>query len=75
MTNVFKGSESAQDGNSDCLARLQAANTGKLNTVLDGTQRYIQMNGLQSGYVYEVAYSALDFYGKIATRKYYISVQ
>ena len=75
VTNVFKGSNSAQDGNSDCLARLKAANTGKLNTVLNGTERQIQMSGLQSGYVYEVAYSALDFHGKIATRKYYITVQ
>ena len=75
VTNVFKGSNSAQDGNSDCLARLKAANTGKLNTVLNGTERLIQMSGLQSGYVYEVAYSALDFHGKIATRKYYITVQ
>ena len=75
VTNVFKDSASAQDGNSDCRARLRAANTGKLNTVLNGTERKIKMSGLQPGYVYEIAYSTLDFYGKMATRKYYISVQ
>ena len=28
----------------------------------------------EKGYVYEVAYSALDFEGKMATRKYYITI-
>ena len=51
VTNVFKGSASAQDGDADCLARLQAANTGRFNTVQDGTERFIQMRGMQSGYV------------------------
>lgn len=75
VTNVFKGTASAQDGDADCLARLQAANTGRFNTVQDGTERFIQMRGMQSGYVYEIAYSCLDFHGKIATRKYYVTVQ
>ncbi len=75
VTNVFKGSASAQGGNADCLARLKAANTGKLNTVLDGNVRQIALNGLKSGYVYEIAYSGLDFHGNIATRKYYVTVK
>jgi len=75
VTNVFKGSTSAQDGNADCLARLKAVNTGRFNTVQDGTERFIQMRGMQSGYVYEIAYSCLDFHGKMATRKYYVTVQ
>ena len=75
VTNVFKGDASAQGGNADCLARLKAANTGKLNTVLDGNVRQIALNGLKSGYVYEIAYSGLDFHGNIATRKYYVTVK
>lgn len=75
VTNVFKGEKSAQGGDSDCMARLQAANTGKLNTVLDGNVRRIDLSGLKAGYVYEIAYSGLDFHGNIATRKYYVTVK
>ncbi len=75
VTNVFKGDKSAQGGNADCLARLKAANTGKLNTVLDGNVRRIALSGLKAGYVYEIAYSGLDFHGNIATRKYYVTVK
>ena len=76
VTNVFKGDASAQDGNSDCKSKLTAANSGeKMNVVLDGNERVIELNGLAKGYVYEIAYSALDFQGKIATRKYYVTVE
>lgn len=75
VTNVFKGNASAQKGNGECKAVLKAANTGDMNKVLDGTVQQIQMSNLQKGYIYEVAYSALDFHGKMATRKYYISVK
>lgn len=76
VTNVFKGDASAQDGNSDCKSKLTAANSGeKMNVVLDGNERVIELKGLASGYVYEIAYSALDFQGKIATRKYYVTVE
>ena len=75
VTNVFKGTESAQGGNSDCVARLKAANSGEMNQVINGDDREVVVNGLVPGYVYEIAYSALDFHGNIATRKYYISVK
>jgi methyl-accepting chemotaxis protein len=76
VTNVFKGDASAQNGNSDCKSKLTAANSGeKMNVVLDGNERVIELNGLASGYVYEIAFSALDFQGKIATRKYYVTVE
>ena len=77
VTNVFSAdlSKSAQDGDGDCKAKLNAANTGKLNTVVDGTVREMKLSGLVSGYVYEIAYSALDFHGKMATRKYYVTVE
>lgn len=75
VTNVFKGEASAQGGDSDCKAKLQAVNEkGNFNKVLDGTVRQVRMSGLEKGYVYEVAYSALDFEGKMATRKYYITI-
>ena len=76
VTNVFTAdlSKSAQGGDADCKARLQAANAEKMNTVLDGTVRELKLTGMKYGYVYEIAYSALDFHGKIATRKYYVTV-
>lgn len=52
----------------------QAANTGDLNTVLDGQTRAINFNG-QSGYTYEITYSAVDFSGYISNTKYYIQVK
>ena len=51
-----------------------AANTGDLNTVLDGQTRAINFNG-QSGYTYEITYSAVDFSGYISNTKYYIQVK
>ena len=75
VTNVFKGNASAQGGDADCKAKLQAANTGKLNTVVDGTVRRINVNGMVPGYVYEVAYSILDFDGNISTVKSYITIE
>lgn len=75
VTNVFKGSESAKGGNAACKAALNAVNKGEMNKVIDGSSLRITASGLQPGFVYEIAYSALDFQGKIATRKYYVSVE
>lgn len=76
VTNVFKGNESAQNGNADCKVRLQAINgTEKLNTVIDGTVRKIDVSNMESGYTYEIAYSVLDFEGNISTQKYYVTIK
>lgn len=76
VTNVFKGNESAQNGNADCKARLQAINSAeKLNTVIDGTVRKIDVSNMVSGYTYEIAYSVLDFEGNISTQKYYVTIK
>ena len=75
VTNVFKGEASAQGGDSDCMSRLEEANSGKFNTVIDGNVRQLALHGFKAGYVYEIAYSALDFHGNIATRKYYVTVK
>lgn len=75
VTNVFKGDASAQGGDADCLAKLKAANTGDMNQVIDGTKRMVEVNGMESGYVYEIAYSVLDFKGQISTRKTYIKIK
>lgn len=76
ITNVFKGEASAQDGDADCKSALEEANEAEgMNEVLDGNTRQIKVDNLKSGYTYEVAYSALDFHGKIATKKYYFTVK
>jgi len=75
VTNVFKGTASAQGGDTECKAKLKAVNnSGQMNKVLDGTVRQLKMNNAEPGYIYEVAYSVLDFDGQIATRKYYIEI-
>ena len=77
VTNVFKGDKSAQGGDAACLTALKAANAGgkNINERLDGQTHDLSLAGLKAGYVYELAYSALDYHGKIATRKFYLTVQ
>ena len=51
------------------------ANAGvNMNQVLDGRCREVVFQANAKG-LYEVTYSAVDFYGKITTRKFYINVQ
>lgn len=74
VTNVFKGDENAQGGNSDCINALKNANSkGDMNKVVAGTVRNIEFTG-ESGYVYEIAYSALDYNGRAVTKKFYVAV-
>lgn len=79
VTNVFKGSKSAQGGDTDCKSVLDAANAGEdMNTVLDREEfngNAVVFTADQAGYVYEIAYSVLDYSGKISTRKYYVTVK
>ena len=76
ITNVFKGAASAQDGDADCLAKMKAVNACEdLNKVVDGIKRKISVDGMVKGYVYEVAYSVLDFEGNMSTSKYYVQIQ
>ncbi len=74
VTNVSKGAVSAQGGDATCKSVLTAANSGNLNTVLDGSEREVVLN-LTSGYTYTIAYSALDYAGQIVTYKYYVTAQ
>lgn len=72
VTNVFKNGKSAQEGDAECKAALDKANAqDKMNTVLDGDKCSVSAS-FDKGYVYEVAYSALDYSGKISMHKYYV---
>ena len=76
VTNVINGSKSAKGGDATCKAELNRVNSSPtLNTILSGEKRRAYATELKSGYIYEVAYSALDFHGKIAARKYYIKIK
>ena len=72
-TNVFKDAKSAQGGDADCISALQAVNAGEyFNKVIDGSNVFIPAEGFRSGYVYEIAISALDYEGMQTTRKFYV---
>lgn len=75
VTNVFHGSESAQEGCADCISVLKAANNGDLNKVLDGTTNTVEFDAQSNGYIYEITYSALDYYGMCENVKYYVTVK
>lgn len=76
ITNVINGDKSAKGDDATCLAELKRVNgLEKLNEVLPGDIMRLTATNLKSGYVYEIAYSGLDFHGKIATRKYYIKIK
>ncbi len=84
ITDVIKDGKSAKAGDPECLtefSKVKAANKIQYNgidnmyAVLDGDQKAVALIVSSTGYTYEIAYSALDYSGKIATRKYYVKVQ
>ena len=75
VTNVFKGSASAQAGDADCLAALEKVNAqAGLAEVLAGDTFKVEAT-FEAGYVYEVVYTAVDFYGKVDAKKFYVTVK
>lgn len=48
-----------------------AANGSNMGRVID-SEKICKMNAGQSGYIYEVTYTAIDYFGKVAIRKYYV---
>ncbi len=74
--NVIKGGASAQAGNAECKAALDAVNSqDMMNKVIDGNIRSIALSNLKSGYSYQFAYSAVDYHGKICTKRVVVRVQ
>ena len=75
VTNVFKGSASAQAGDAECVAALNKVNEqGSVAKVLEGDVFKVNAT-LEAGYVYEVVYTAVDFYGKVDAKKFYVTVK
>lgn len=77
VTNAFSGSKSAQGGDADCIKAAQEANSSaysaNFNKVLEGNTLYAGF-GAPAGYVYEITYAAVDFYGNTVARKFYVNV-
>ena len=75
VTNVFKGSASAQAGDADCVAALNKVNEqAAVAEVLAGDTYKVEAT-FEAGYVYEVVYTAVDFYGKVDAKKFYVTVK
>lgn len=77
VTNVYRGSETA-DTNADLMKALNYANSKlNFNEVIDGDHYAVAFCPDKSvkGATYEIVYSALDFHGKISQRKYYVTVK
>lgn len=78
VTNVFKGNASAQGGNSDCWNALQtvkdASTSCGMYQILEGDRANVQLKGMQEGYVYEIAYTAVDYSGKVVVKKLYVKL-
>lgn len=74
VTDVKKDGKSAKGGDANCKSVLDAANqTLGFKKVIDGGFNPIKFTG-KAGYSYEFIYSAVDFSGKIMTRKFYMTV-
>jgi predicted nucleic acid-binding Zn-ribbon protein len=73
VTNVLKDGKSAKDGDQTCKSVLKAANNpdNGMFKVIDGGFGGTVSFAAQKGYVYEIIYSAVDYSGKVSTRKYY----
>jgi hypothetical protein len=66
VSDVYKA-----DGTEADISVAQTANGGNnMARVIDGDAQ-CTLNG-QSGYIYEVMYTAIDYFGKISLKKYYV---
>lgn len=75
VTDVFKGNASAQAGDAACMAALDKVNGQEgVAEVLAG-DTYTVSATFEAGYIYEVVYTSVDFYGKVDAKKYYVTVK
>ena len=76
VTNVYSmdRTKNAQAGDANCKAALDAANSGNIAKVLDGDVLTVDF-AAKKGYIYEVAYAAVDYSGKTVAKKYYVTVK
>ena len=74
VTNVSKDAVSAKGGDATCKNILDEANEqDSFKKVIEGGFTTIEFEA-QAGYTYEILYSAVDYAGKVATKKFYVKV-
>lgn len=75
VTDVYKDGSHAKGGNIACKAILDQANSQpQMKQVIDGGQsHFIDFKG-EKGCTYEILYSALDYHGKVSTKKFYVTI-
>ena len=75
VTNVYKDGASAQTGNPACMAALNKVNAQNgIAEILAGNTYQVSAT-LETGFVYEIVYTAVDFYGKVDAKKFYVTVK
>lgn len=77
VTNVWNSTltADAQGGDAACIAELNSVNSHeKLAVVAPGSKETIDGVTLKSGYIYEIAYTCVDYFGKVVAKKYYVTV-
>jgi archaellum component FlaC len=77
VTNVYNGNKNA-DNDATCKAALEEANAVEFfNTVIDGNQRTVafKSDAKYKGYIYQVAYTAVDYSGVESLQYFYIQIR
>ncbi len=76
VTNVYSmdRTKNAQDGDANCKAALDAANSGNVAEVLEGDVQKVNFTA-KKGYIYEIVYTAVDYHGKVAAKKFYVTAK
>lgn len=70
VVNVFDAA-----GNVAADAQAKAAAVNGLNEVVDGGERAVAASGFEAGYIYELAYSVVDYAGYVSTRRFFVTVK
>ena len=75
VTNVTKGNDSAKGGDATCKEILAKANAQEgMKKVFNGgiSDESLILFTAEAGYTYEILYSAVDYSGKVVTKKFYV---
>ncbi|MBR6371362.1 MAG: hypothetical protein IKS24_09885 [Bacteroidaceae bacterium] len=80
VVNVFKTDDptiSAKGGNTVAKSVMNNTNSNSKGfvKVLDGSESTVTFHPQIIGYTYEIVYSALDYHGKISTRRFFVTVK
>lgn len=70
VVNVFDAA-----GNVAADAQAKAAAVKGLNEVVDGGVNTVATSGFEAGYIYELAYSVVDYAGYVSTRRFFVTIK